>query len=55
MKLDRGSPEVRLLMRDGNGDRAFTARYPQLSFEPAGEDFWRSVYTTGAAKLPSQE
>src|SRR4051812_44267561 len=27
MKLDRSSPVVRLLVRDGEGDRAFEARY----------------------------
>jgi len=55
MKLDRSSPQVRLLVRDNNGDRAFEAHYPRLRFERAGEDFWRAIYAPGAVKLPSQE
>lgn len=55
MKLDANSRDVRLLIRDGDGDRAYEARYPRLEFQPSGEDFWRSIYTAGAVKLPSQE
>ena len=55
MKLDATSPEVRLLLRDGDGDRAYEARYPQLRFEPMERDFWRSAYAAGAVKLPSQQ
>lgn len=55
MKLDADSPSLELLVRDGDGDRAYRARYPRLQFEPAGFDFWRSIYSTAAVKLPSQE
>jgi hypothetical protein len=54
MKMDRESPEIRLLASDGNGDRAFMARYPRLRFEPMEEQFWEGVYVTGAVKVASQ-
>lgn len=54
IKLDPNSPRVQLLMRDGNGDRVFEARFPRLQFEPTTESFWRSIYDTSAVKLPSQ-
>lgn len=53
-KLDSGTPLVQLLLRDGDGDRVFEARYPRLQFEPATESYWRSMYDTAAVKLPSQ-
>lgn len=55
MKLDRESPEIRLLVSDGDGDRAFVARYPRLRFEPMTEDFWRGVYDTSAVKVAPQQ
>jgi len=55
MKLDPDNADIRLLIRGENVDRSFTARFPRLGFEPGGEDFWRTIYTTGAVKLPNQE
>lgn len=55
MKLDASSPEVRLLVRDGQGDQAYEARYPRLQFEPVEGSFWRSIYDTAAVKLPAQQ
>ena len=53
-KLDADSPRVTLLMRSEIGDRAYVATFPRLQFEPAGEDEWRSVYSTGAVKETTQ-
>lgn len=54
IKLDRDVPRVVLLIDDGNGDRAYEARYPRLEFERSGETFWQSIYDASAVKLPSQ-
>jgi hypothetical protein len=55
MKLDPSDPTVTLRYRDGAGDRLFQARFPRLHFEPAGEDYWRAEYSTGAVKVPTQQ
>jgi hypothetical protein len=55
MKLDRNTPRVVLRISGGEADDAFEARFPRLEWESLGEDFWRSAYAPGAAKLTSQE
>lgn len=53
-KLDPGSNSVTLRYRGAEGDMAYSATFPRLSFEKAGEDFWRTTYSTGVVK-PSTE
>jgi hypothetical protein len=55
IKLDRNSSRVVLLIRDGDGDRAFEAKYPRLQFEPSSETFWRSIYDTAAVSISQQQ
>lgn len=55
MKLSAGDPTVTLRYRDGVGDQLFQARFPRLLFEPAGEDYWRVMYSTGAVKVSAEE
>lgn len=55
IKLDPSDPTVTLRIRDDNGDHVWQARYPRLAFEDAGEDYWRSQYSTGAAKIPTEQ
>jgi hypothetical protein len=54
-KQDPAEPIVHLRFRSGERDQVFSARYPRLQFEPSGDDFWRTVYSTGAVKLPTQQ
>jgi hypothetical protein len=54
-KLNPESPEVSLRFISGDVDELLLARFPRLTFEPAGEDYWRSVYAPGAVKVPSQQ
>lgn len=54
IKLDPRSPEMVLRIRNGVEDSAYRARFPRLEFEPMGEDFWQSLYSSGAVKASSQ-
>jgi hypothetical protein len=54
-KLEAGDPTVSLRYREGAGDRLYRARFPQLKFEAAGEDYWRAMYSTGAVKVTAEE
>lgn len=54
-KLDPRSPEVTLRYASGDEDERLIARFPQLRFEPDGDDFWRSIYSAGAVKTATQE
>lgn len=54
IKLDPENPEMVLRIRNGVEDKAFRARFPRLEFEPMGEDFWQSLYSSGAVKPSSQ-
>jgi hypothetical protein len=54
-KLEVSDPTVTLRYRDGAGDRLFQASFPRLQFEPAGEDYWRALYSTGAVKVPTEQ
>lgn len=55
MKLDPEDPRVCLLIRSGEGDWAYEARFPAMRFEPGGADYWRTMYSTAAVKPPSQQ
>lgn len=54
MKLDPKDPNIVLRISRGIGDTIFTARYPRLQFEPAGEDVWRSIFAPGVVKDAAQ-
>lgn len=53
-KLDPDNAGVELRLKGDEGDQLFQARFPRLQFQAAGEDYWRSIYATGAIK-PSAE
>jgi hypothetical protein len=54
MKMDTHDRRVLLRIAGRVGDMTYQARFPQLSFEQTGEDFWRSLYAPGAVKDPAQ-
>jgi hypothetical protein len=54
MKLNANDSQVTLRIAGRSGDDLLIARFPRLQFEPAGEDYWRSVYGPGMVKNPVQ-
>jgi hypothetical protein len=54
MKMKSEDPSVVLFLEGRVGDVLLGAKYPQLQFEPVGEDSWRAVYAPGAVKHAQQ-
>ena len=54
MKLDANDAHVTLRVAGPIADELYTATFPRLQFEPAGEDYWRDVYGPGLVKNPLQ-
>ncbi|GAC1402852.1 MAG: hypothetical protein NVSMB52_16790 [Chloroflexota bacterium] len=54
-KMDPEGRRVLLRVSDGDGDQVFEARYPRLTFQETGDDFWQAQYSSGAVKPTSQQ